>query len=105
MRPRCGRDVDELIRRRYRELTHTLTHALTHSLSHSVIHYYYCTFCYYYGDYCQYCFYYRDFSWLHRMTWTGSALTPNPISDSPQVVCDRHLVTRWPPHDDHLMTD
>ena len=75
-------------------LSQAVTQGVTHSISHALIHYYYCTFCYYYGDYCQYCFYYRDFSWLHRMTWTGSALTPNLISDSPQVVCDCHLMTR-----------
>ena len=32
---------------------------------------------------CQYCFYYRDYSWLHRMSWTGSALKPNMLGDAP----------------------
>ncbi len=47
-------------------LTHSLTHTLTTSLSHSVTHYFYCTYCYYFGDYCNYCYYYQDFKWMHK---------------------------------------
>jgi hypothetical protein len=47
-------------------MTQSLTHTLSTSLSHSVTHYFYCTYCYYFGDYCNYCYYYQDFKWMHK---------------------------------------
>ena len=49
-----------------------LGETLSHSLTHALPHYYYCSYCFYYGDYCQYCFYFRDYQWAQRMWWAGS---------------------------------
>ena len=55
-------------------LPHALTLTLGHSLTHSLNHYYYCGYCFYYGDFCRYCYYYRDYAWLKRMWWRGGGM-------------------------------
>ena len=51
-----------------------LTPTLTASLATPVMNYYYCMYCYYYGDYCQYCWYNRDMQWLQQRWWLGGDL-------------------------------
>ena len=51
-------------------------------MTHSLTHYYYCTYCFYYGDFCQYCFYYRDYAWLKRMWWRGGGMAATADRDS-----------------------
>ena len=63
-------------------LPHALTLTLSHSLTHSLNHYYYCGYCFYYGDFCQYCFYYRDYAWLKRMWWRGGGMAATADRDS-----------------------
>ena len=48
-----------------------ITPTLTQSLATPVMNYYYCMYCYYYGDYCQYCFYNRDMQWIGQKWWLG----------------------------------
>lgn len=58
-------------------LHHTLTNALGESLSSSLaqptMHYYYCVYCYYYGNFCDICFKITDTMMLKRQWWLGSA--------------------------------
>jgi len=58
-------------------LHHTLTNALGDSLSSSLaqptMHYYYCVYCYYYGNFCDICFKVTDTMMLKRQWWLGSA--------------------------------
>ena len=72
---------DELARRY--GLHHTLTHALSESLSSSLtaptMHYYYCVYCYYYGNFCDICFQVSDSMLLGRQWWLGST-TPGAVS-------------------------
>ena len=51
-----------------------ITPTLTQSLATPVMNYYYCMYCYYYGDYCQYCFYNKDLDWLRLRWWLGGDL-------------------------------
>jgi len=48
-----------------------ITPTLTMALTKPVMNYYYCLYCYYYGDYCQYCFYNRDMQWIGQKWWLG----------------------------------
>merc|ERR1712046_145204 len=57
-----------------------LTHALSQSLTSSLIHYYYCTYCFYYNDYCRYCFKYESYQRIHRNYWRG-LYKPEPSGD------------------------
>ena len=58
-------------------LHHTLTNALSESLSSSLaqptMHYYYCVYCYYYGNFCDICFKVTDTMMLKRQWWLGAA--------------------------------
>ena len=64
-------------------LHHTLTNALSESLSASLsqptMHYYYCVYCYYYGNFCDICFQVSDSMLLGRQWWLGST-TPGAVS-------------------------
>ena len=51
-----------------------ITPTPTQSLATPVMNYYYCMYCYYYGDYCQYCFYNKDLDWLRLRWWLGGDL-------------------------------
>ena len=77
-----------------------LGETLSHSLTHALPHYYYCSYCFYYGDYCQYCFYFRDYQWAQRMWWAGNRVPsrdetetqigPHPIYDLDPAVSRYH---------------
>lgn len=51
----------------------SLTERLSSSLTPATMHYYYCVYCYYYGDYCDICFKVSDYDILHRMWTIGQA--------------------------------
>lgn len=54
---------------------HTVTRALSTRLSKSLtpvsLHYYYCVYCYYYGDYCAQCYHNDEQSIIDQLTWTN----------------------------------
>ena len=50
-------------------VTNLLLPKLTNALSGPVMNYYYCIYCYYYGDFCQQCFYDNDLTWMDRDWW------------------------------------
>lgn len=50
-------------------VTNLLLPKLTNALSGPVQNYYYCIYCYYYGDFCQQCFYDNDLTWMDRDWW------------------------------------
>ena len=56
-------------------LHHTLTNALSDSLAADLtpptMHYYYCVYCYYYGNYCDFCYYYNELVYMHRLWGFG----------------------------------
>ena len=58
-------------------LHHTLTNALSDSLAADLtpptMHYYYCVYCYYYGNFCDVCFKVSDRQLLHRQWWLGAS--------------------------------
>ena len=65
-----------------------LTHALSTSLTTSLVHFYYCTYCYYYHDYCRYCQRWESYSQIHRNYWNGLyKAEPNldPFQNTDQV--------------------
>ena len=59
-------------------LHHTLTNALSDSLAADLtpptMHYYYCVYCYYYGNFCDVCFKVSDRQLLHRQWWLGASV-------------------------------
>eukprot|EP00301_Raphidiophrys_heterophryoidea_P003828 c11713_g2_i2.p1 GENE.c11713_g2_i2~~c11713_g2_i2.p1 ORF type:complete len:555 (+),score=157.43 c11713_g2_i2:131-1666(+) len=56
-------------------LHHTLTRSvstrLSKTLTPATLHYYYCVYCYYYGDYCNQCFHNNEQSIIDQLTWTN----------------------------------
>ena len=50
-------------------VTNLLLPKLTNALATPVQNYYYCIYCYYYGDFCQQCFYDNDLTWMDRDWW------------------------------------
>ena len=50
-------------------VTNLLLPKLTTALTAPVMNYYYCIYCYYYGDFCQQCFYDNDLTWMDRDWW------------------------------------
>ena len=53
-----------------------LTHALSTSLTTSLVHFYYCTYCFYYHDYCRYCTQYQSYGQIERNWWRGMYKPP-----------------------------
>lgn len=56
-------------------LHHTLTRSvstrLAKSLTPATLHYYYCIYCYYYGDYCHQCFHANEHDIIDQLSWTN----------------------------------
>ena len=56
-------------------LHHTLTNALSDSLAADLtpptMHYYYCVYCYYYGNFCDFCYRYDELTYMHRLWGFG----------------------------------
>eukprot|EP00298_Acanthocystis_sp_HF-20_P006269 c16177_g1_i1.p1 GENE.c16177_g1_i1~~c16177_g1_i1.p1 ORF type:complete len:412 (-),score=162.45 c16177_g1_i1:56-1291(-) len=67
---RLGIDItNHLIDTVPRAAERALTHTLSSSLTTSVQLYYYCTYCYWFGDYCKLCFYLPDYTWKEGEWW------------------------------------
>ena len=64
-----------------------LTHALSTSLTTSLVHFYYCTYCFYYHDYCRYCTQYQSYGQIERNWWRGM-YKPPPDPDPSQNLGD-----------------
>eukprot|EP00298_Acanthocystis_sp_HF-20_P009628 c18415_g1_i1.p1 GENE.c18415_g1_i1~~c18415_g1_i1.p1 ORF type:complete len:479 (+),score=171.45 c18415_g1_i1:30-1466(+) len=67
--------VDILSDALHSSLHHTITRVMSTRLSKSLtpatLHYYYCVYCYYYGDYCNQCFHNSEDSIIDMLTWTN----------------------------------
>eukprot|EP00299_Pterocystis_sp_00344_P007459 c2428_g1_i1.p1 GENE.c2428_g1_i1~~c2428_g1_i1.p1 ORF type:complete len:405 (-),score=111.73 c2428_g1_i1:43-1257(-) len=67
---RMGVDItNHLMETVPRAADRALAHTLSTSLTTSVQLYYYCTYCYWFGDYCKLCFYLPDYTWKESQWW------------------------------------
>jgi hypothetical protein len=52
-------------------LTRSLSTRLAKSLTPATLHYYYCIYCYYYGDYCNQCFHASEHDIIDQLSWSN----------------------------------